>query len=63
MSNERRWVAVGLLVAPAGLPPVQVDPLTHDWTFNVAVNTYGRTPKTGETLFVSSLATSGKNPS
>ena len=49
------YLPLGLLVAPAGLAPIHVDPHTHDWTFNVAVNTYGHNPQTGETLFVSSL--------
>ncbi|MBS1872676.1 MAG: hypothetical protein JSU00_05650 [Acidobacteria bacterium] len=49
------YLPLGLLVAPAGLPPIQVAPVTGDWTFNVAVNTYGRNPQTNEALFVSSL--------
>ncbi len=49
------YIPLGLLVAPGGLPPVRVAPDTHEWTFNVAVNTYGRDQQTGQMQFVRSL--------
>ena len=49
------YIPLGLLVAPGGFPPVHVDPLTHDWIFNVAVNSSGRNAQTGETVFIRSL--------
>jgi hypothetical protein len=49
------YIPLALLVAPAGLAPIQINPLTHDWTFSVAVNTYARNAQTGETLFIRSL--------
>lgn len=49
------YIPLGVLVAPAGLPAIQVAPVNGDWTFNVSVNTYGRNPQTHEMMFVSSL--------
>ena len=44
-----------LLVAPAGLDPVRVDPATGEWLFNVAVNTTARNLQTGESQMVTSI--------
>jgi hypothetical protein len=48
------YVPLGLLVAPAGLDPVRVDPATGEWTFNVVVNTTVRNPQTGERQMIDS---------
>jgi len=49
------FLPLGLLVSPGGMAPIQVNPVTHEWTFNVEVNTFARNAQTGETRFVSSL--------
>lgn len=48
-------IPLGFLVAPGGTAPVQIDPGTHDWTFNVAVNASGHNVRTGADQFVDSL--------
>jgi hypothetical protein len=49
------WVPLLLLVAPAGLDPVRLDPATGEWMFNVAVNTTARNVQTGESQMVTSI--------
>ena len=42
------WLPLGMFVAPAHLDPIRLDPDTHEWVFNVAVNTSVKNPQTGE---------------
>jgi hypothetical protein len=42
------WLPLGMFVAPAHLDPVRLDPDTHEWVFNVAMNTSLTNPQTGE---------------
>jgi hypothetical protein len=41
------WLPLSMLVAPADLDPIRLDPDTHEWVFNVAVNTSVTNPETG----------------
>lgn len=41
------WLPLAILVAPAHLDPVRIDPDTHEWVFNVALNTSVQDPGTG----------------
>ncbi len=42
------YLPLGLLIAPAGLPPVKVNPNTGEWVFNVAVNTVAKNTQSGQ---------------
>jgi len=41
------WLPLAMLVAPANLDPIRLSPDTHEWVFNVAVNTAVTNPETG----------------
>ena len=41
------WFPLAVLIAPAGLDPVRVNPNTHEWVFNVAVNTVVTNARSG----------------
>ena len=41
------WLPLAILVAPPHLDPIRLDPGTHEWVFNVAVNTVVTNPQTG----------------
>jgi len=49
------WLPLAILVAPSNLDPVRVDPDTHEWVFNVAVNTVLTNPQTGARQRISSV--------
>ena len=49
------WLPLALLVAPAHLDPLRINPDTHEWVFNVAVNTVVTNPQTGEHRHIDSV--------
>jgi hypothetical protein len=49
------WLPLGLLIAPAGLDPIRLDPSTGEWLCNVEVNTVARNRQTGRSQAVSSV--------
>jgi len=50
------WLPLGILIAPYGQSPIQVDSASGEWTFNVIVNATGVNLKTGIPEFVESMA-------
>jgi hypothetical protein len=42
------WLPLAMFVAPPHVDPIKLDPNTHEWVFNVAVNTSVTNPQTGE---------------
>jgi hypothetical protein len=42
------WLPLALLIGPAGIAPIHVNPDTGDWVFNVSVNKIVTNPRTGE---------------
>ena len=49
------WFPLAILVAPANLDPIRVNPDTHEWVFNVAVNRLETNPQTGERQLIDSV--------
>lgn len=49
------WLPLAMLVAPAGLDPIRLNVNTHDWVFNVAVNTVVTNPQTGGRQHIDSV--------
>jgi hypothetical protein len=49
------WLPLALLIGPAGIAPIHVNPDTGDWVFNVSVNKVVTNPQTGERQQIDSL--------
>jgi hypothetical protein len=49
------WLPLAVFIAPADLDPVRVNPDTHEWVFNVAVNTVVMNPQTGDAQHIGSV--------
>jgi hypothetical protein len=49
------WLPLAMLIGPAGLDPVRVNPDTGEWVFNVAVNTVVTNPQTGDSQRIESV--------
>ena len=49
------WLPLAISVAPAHLDPIRIDPDTHEWVFNVAVNSSVTNPQTGARQSVESV--------
>ena len=49
------WLPLAILVAPAGLDAIRLNPDTHEWVFNVTVNTVATNPRTGDRQRIDSV--------
>ncbi len=49
------WLPLAVLIAPPQLDPIRLNPDTHEWVFNVAVNTVVTNPQTGSRQHVASV--------
>jgi hypothetical protein len=49
------WLPLGIFVAPPGLEPVRVNADTHEWVFNIEVNTTAKVQRTGQRQRIESV--------